>query len=48
MGIAPTGRRIEFRGIEAMRVESDLIVERAGEWDGLAILEQIGAFNPKG
>lgn len=44
MGLAATGKRVEFRGIEALRVEEGLIVERAGEWDGIAILEQIGAF----
>jgi steroid delta-isomerase-like uncharacterized protein len=42
MGIAATGKRVEFRGIEALRVEGDVIVERAGEWDGTAILEQLG------
>jgi steroid delta-isomerase-like uncharacterized protein len=44
MGIAATGKRVEFRGIEALRVEGGLIIERAGEWDGIAILEQLGAF----
>ena len=44
MGIAATGKRVEFRGIEALRVEGGLIVERAGEWDGIGILEQLGAF----
>lgn len=42
LGIAPTGKRITFRGIETLRVEDGLIAERAGEWDGLAILEQLG------
>ena len=41
MGIAPTGRQITFRGIETLRVEGGLITERAGEWDGIAILEQL-------
>ena len=44
MGVAPTGQRITFRGIETLRVLDGLIVERAGEWDGIAILEQLGAF----
>lgn len=43
MGIAATGKRITFRGIETLRVRDGLIVERAGEWDGIAILEQLGA-----
>ena len=44
MGIKPTGKQITFRGIEALRVEDGLIMERAGEWDGIAILEQLGAL----
>jgi steroid delta-isomerase-like uncharacterized protein len=43
-GIAPTGRHIQFRGIETLRVERGLIVERAGEWDGIEILRQLGAL----
>ena len=31
MGVAATGRRVVFRGIETLRVEDGLIVERAGE-----------------
>jgi steroid delta-isomerase-like uncharacterized protein len=44
MGVAPTGRRITFRGIETLRIEDGLIAERAGEWDGIAILQQLGAL----
>jgi steroid delta-isomerase-like uncharacterized protein len=42
-GVAASGKRVTFRGIETLRVRDGLIVERAGEWDGLAILEQMGA-----
>lgn len=42
-GVAASGKRVMFRGIETLVVRDGLIVERAGEWDGLAILEQIGA-----
>lgn len=44
MGVAPTGRRIEFAGIEALRIEDGRIVERWGEWDGTSLLEQLGAI----
>jgi steroid delta-isomerase-like uncharacterized protein len=44
LGIPPTGRRITFRGIESLHVEDGLIVERSGEWDGVAILQQLGAL----
>jgi steroid delta-isomerase-like uncharacterized protein len=45
MGIAPTGKPVTFRGIETLRIEDGLIAERAGEWDGIAILEQLGALS---
>lgn len=41
LGIAPTGRRIVFHGIETLRIQNGLITERAGEWDGIEILSQI-------
>ncbi|MEZ4521877.1 MAG: ester cyclase [Thermomicrobiales bacterium] len=40
-GVAPTGRCVTFYGIETLRVVDGLIVERAGEWDGIEILRQI-------
>jgi steroid delta-isomerase-like uncharacterized protein len=40
-GKLPTGRKIRFRGIEILRVSNGLIVDRWGEWDELAILNQI-------
>lgn len=43
MGIQPTDRRITFRGIEILRIAGDRIAERWGEWDGLDIVEQLGA-----
>ncbi|MGH2533581.1 MAG: ester cyclase [Thermomicrobiales bacterium] len=42
MGVVPTGRPVRFTGIETLRVVNGLIVERAGEWNGLEILDQIG------
>jgi len=44
LGAAPTGGRITFKGIEIIRVRGGLIIERWGEWDGLALLEQIVDF----
>ena len=42
LGVPPTGRLITFKGIEIIRTENDLIVERWGEWDGISLLEQLG------
>jgi SnoaL-like domain len=36
-----TGTQIAFHGIETLSIADGLIVERAGEWDGLEILRQI-------
>jgi predicted ester cyclase len=40
-GIPATGKKIKFNGIEILRIESDRIVERWGEWDGISIWEQL-------
>lgn len=44
LNIPPTGKRIAFTGIEIIRVENELIVERWGEWNGIGLLEQLGGF----
>jgi predicted ester cyclase len=42
-GIAPTGSRVEVRGLQIGRFESGQIFERWGSSDELGILRQIGA-----
>jgi steroid delta-isomerase-like uncharacterized protein len=42
LGHPPTGRVIQFVGIEIVRVADGRIAERWGEWDGLALLDQLG------
>jgi steroid delta-isomerase-like uncharacterized protein len=41
LGVAPSGRQVVFHGIETLRIADGMITERAGEWDGIAILNQI-------
>ncbi len=41
MGVPATGRSIRFQGIEIIRVEDGRIRERWGEWDGIALLDQL-------
>lgn len=41
LGAQPTGRSIRFQGIEIIRVEDGRITERWGEWDGIALVEQL-------
>lgn len=41
MGLAPTGNRVSFKGIEIIRVDGGRIVERWGEWDGINLLQQL-------
>ena len=42
-GVAPTGRRIEARGVQIARFADGEIVERWGSSDELGIMRQIGA-----
>ena len=46
LGVAPSGRAVEFAGIEIVRVEGGRIVERWGEWDGMSLLAQLGLWTP--
>ncbi len=41
MDVEPTGKRINFRGIEIVRIERGQIVERWGEWNGIELMEQL-------
>ena len=41
LGVPATGRRIAFQGIEILQVHEGHITDRWGEWDGLALLEQL-------
>jgi steroid delta-isomerase-like uncharacterized protein len=42
MGIPASKKIISFSGIEIIRIENEKIVERWGEWNGEAILRQLG------
>ncbi len=48
MGEEPTRAPVRFEGIEIVRCRGARIVERWGEWDGLAILGQIRAARRTG
>lgn len=41
-GVAPTGRRIEARGLQISRFEDGRIVERWGSSDEAGIMDQLG------
>ena len=43
MGVAPTGNRIEVRGVQIGRFEDGKIVERWGSSNELGIMQQLGA-----
>jgi steroid delta-isomerase-like uncharacterized protein len=43
LGVAASGRRVVFSGIEIIRVAGGRIVERWGEWDGLGLRAQLEA-----
>ena len=44
LGVAPSGRAIDFAGIEIVRVVGGRVVERWGEWDGMSLLAQLGLW----
>ena len=44
-GVAPSGNRIEVRGVQIGRFENGKIVERWGSSDELGIMQQIGAVS---
>ncbi len=48
MGVAPTGQRIEWRGIEIARLEDGKIAENWVSWDRLGVLEQLGGVASPG
>jgi steroid delta-isomerase-like uncharacterized protein len=41
-GIEPTGKRVEFRGIDVMKIENDRIAHNTAYYDGLDFARQIG------
>lgn len=45
MGIAATGKYVEFTGIYIAQIESGKIVEHWGEEDGVSLLTQLGVLN---
>lgn len=48
LGVSPTGRRIEVRGLQIWRFENGKMAERWGSSDELGIFQQIGAIGDPG
>ena len=44
LGMPPSGRRVSFHGIEAIRCSGGVVAERWGEWDEGGILTQLSGF----
>ena len=44
LGIAPTGRHVNVKGIVIIRVANGQIVEAWNSWDQLGMLQQLGAL----
>ncbi|MDQ0822503.1 steroid delta-isomerase-like uncharacterized protein [Arthrobacter sp. V4I6] len=44
MGVAPTGRSVEFSGIDIIRVDDGKVVEHWGATDTFTLMQQIGAL----
>ncbi|MCU1511062.1 MAG: ester cyclase [Arthrobacter sp.] len=43
MGVAATGRRVEFSGIDIIRIGDGKVVEHWGATDTMALMQQVGA-----
>ena len=43
MGVAPTGKMVEFETIDIIRVEDGKVVEHWGVTDVMALMQQVGA-----
>lgn len=48
MGVEPTGRRIELRGLDWLEVENDKVVRNTAFADGAALARDMGLLPPQG
>jgi predicted ester cyclase len=48
MGVEPTGRRIELRGLDWLEVEGELVVRNTAFADGMALARGMGLLPPQG
>jgi predicted ester cyclase len=46
MGIAPTGRSVEWMGIEIAKIQNGRIAENWVSWDMAGMLRQLSASSP--
>ena len=44
MGVGPTGRSVEFSGVDIIRVEAGKDAEHWGAMDTMTLMQQIGAI----
>src|SRR5438552_5445740 len=47
LGVAPTGRKIQFETVDVMRVRNGKITEHWGVANLFALMQQLGPFNPE-
>jgi steroid delta-isomerase-like uncharacterized protein len=46
LGVAPTGRKIQFEAVDAMRVQNGKITEHWGVANLFSLMQQLGAWPP--
>jgi predicted ester cyclase len=44
LGVGPTGRSVEFSGVDIIRVEDGKVAEHWGAMDTMTLMQQIGAI----
>lgn len=45
-GIPPTGKKVQWSGIDIYRIANGKVVEHWGYWDSLGLRQQLGASQP--
>ena len=46
-GVEPTGKQIDSRGVDIMRIENDRIAHNTAYYDGMAFARQLGMMPPQ-
>ena len=46
LGIPATGKKVEIRGIDMIRVQNGKSVEHWGQWDTMGLMQQLGVVPP--
>jgi len=46
LGVPATGKKVEIRGIDMIRIQNGKSVEHWGQWDTMGLMQQLGVVPP--